>query len=571
MRRVLPTLLLVAAVALVFWRIGPGRRAADGPHRPDGPVIRPWAGGHDVASHEDGGVVRTVGVAPDGYRFSLDVPGWAASHYGATAPRRPLDRLARETLDALGRRHLRYDTALARAADSLSALHAEADVPLTGALQDFVLRRAGVLAPGVRRYSYFTSRRDEDGFREHLEEVLREEPRPRDALHVGVGHAEGARDPRFRHTYTILVVAPLLHLDPLPRGVEAGETVRVAGRLVAGLGRPRVLDLSDGGEVVERFVIDGGDGSFRADVPTPLGGGELWLEVLAEGDRGPEVAALFPLYVGRPVSDRFRGIVPPEEGALSAPEELAALLFELVNADRARFGVPPLEWDGTLADVATGHALDMRDNDFVAHVSPRSGDVGDRAQAARYVHLQIGENVARDTSVYSAEEALMRSLGHRQNILSRSYTHLGVGVAIEERLSGGPSLSLVQVFATPAQRLDPAHAAEQVRRRIATARHDQGLEPVRRLAALDRVAATAVGTPADPETMVSKAHDLLQRRRPDVGAIRIRAYVLPSLADLPLSEDVLRAEVGWLGVAAAQLPDLEKDPRVRVVVLVGER
>lgn len=540
-----------------------GPRVAPGEWRPEVPEAA-------APDEKRPGPLRANRGGPGGFRFHVDVPGWAAAAYGDAAPERPLDRRAAETVAAQGRVDLRYDRALARAAQSLAEIEAGSDVPLTGGLTDFVLNRAGVVAPAVRRFLYFSSQRDEAGFLEHVAAVLgRDEPDGSDRL-VGVGHAEGSRDPRFRHTFIILLATPRVSLESLPRSAAPGATLVVDGRLLGGLREPRVLYLLPGGAVETVPVETRGRSGFRGMLTLPEAPGEMWLEVLGDGDRGPEVAALFPVHVGQPAPDRYDGVAPPEEGAMGSPEALSNLLFELVNLDRARFGLPPLERDPALDRVAERHALDMRDNDFVAHVSPQSGSVADRARAARYAHLALGENVARDESVYSAQEALMRSLGHRENILNARFTHLGVGVAIEERLSGGRALSIVQNFAVPARREDPAQVAARIRDQINRVRVARGHSPLERQSGLEQAARAALSDLWTPDSVAAAARKALEDDRPAVGDIAIRSYVLPDLAAFELPEAALDPDVRWVGVAAAQADQLDEDPRLWLVVLTAD-
>jgi len=50
---------------------------------------------------------------------------------------------------------------------------------------------------------------------------------------------------------------------------------------------------------------------------------------------------------------------------------------------------------------------------------------------------RVSENLARNASLEDAHRSLMRSLGHRQNILDRGVDHVGIGVATEPPLIDG--------------------------------------------------------------------------------------------------------------------------------------
>jgi len=107
----------------------------------------------------------------------------------------------------------------------------------------------------------------------------------------------------------------------------------------------------------------------------------------------------------------------------------ALQIFDLTNAIRYRFNLPPLIWHQGLSQVTLGHSSDMEENNFFAHISPTTGSPFDRINSARIKYRTAGENIAMGQS--DAGEAVigwMNSLGHRTGILNHHFTHLGVGV-----------------------------------------------------------------------------------------------------------------------------------------------
>jgi uncharacterized protein YkwD len=92
-----------------------------------------------------------------------------------------------------------------------------------------------------------------------------------------------------------------------------------------------------------------------------------------------------------------------------------------VNDERAARGLPPLKWDPWLAGYAGGWSANMSANGF------RHSDIGSLLGAYGFV----GENIAMGShgvTVGGLHTALMHSDGHRANMLSPGFTHLGVGV-----------------------------------------------------------------------------------------------------------------------------------------------
>src|SRR5262249_13157073 len=132
-----------------------------------------------------------------------------------------------------------------------------------------------------------------------------------------------------------------------------------------------------------------------------------------------------------------------------APTDAGAVereIFELANRDRGRGGLPPLAWDDRAAAIARLHSEEMRDKEYVAHVSPTTGTAGDRAKAGGLATPLLLENLARAYSPSEAEDGLMNSPGHRANLMSPSATHLGVGVALGRPVGGQRELYVTQLF-----------------------------------------------------------------------------------------------------------------------------
>jgi uncharacterized protein YkwD len=114
--------------------------------------------------------------------------------------------------------------------------------------------------------------------------------------------------------------------------------------------------------------------------------------------------------------------------ALAAPEAASARsrerkLFRITNRTRVRNGVHRVKFSPYLSRIADRHSERMasRGKLFHTHCLPckiegRDWDV-------------LGENAAAAGSVRGAHRRLMRSSGHRANILSRRYHRMGFGVA----------------------------------------------------------------------------------------------------------------------------------------------
>ncbi|CAA9551117.1 MAG: hypothetical protein AVDCRST_MAG18-326 [uncultured Thermomicrobiales bacterium] len=126
-----------------------------------------------------------------------------------------------------------------------------------------------------------------------------------------------------------------------------------------------------------------------------------------------------------------------------APDPAAeAQILALVNEERARVGLPALEFDRALVPVGHAHAVEMFERGYFAHESQVTGDPFDRLADANIAYLTAGENLAFAPDVVTAHRGLMDSPGHRANILSPKFGRAGMAV-IRSRYHG---LMIVQLF-----------------------------------------------------------------------------------------------------------------------------
>ena len=103
-------------------------------------------------------------------------------------------------------------------------------------------------------------------------------------------------------------------------------------------------------------------------------------------------------------------------------------MFGMVNKERNKLGIPELIWNGKMAVISQNYAAYMWENHYFGHISPDGYDVGDRLKSAKVGYLVAGENLALAPTTVSAENGLMNSEGHRDNILNTKFTKVGIGV-----------------------------------------------------------------------------------------------------------------------------------------------
>lgn len=108
--------------------------------------------------------------------------------------------------------------------------------------------------------------------------------------------------------------------------------------------------------------------------------------------------------------------------------QIAQQVIDLTNAERQRNGLPALKADAQLSGVAQKKSTDMQQNNYFSHTSPTYGSPFDMMRDFGVTYKTAGENIAQGQQTpQQVVQAWMNSEGHRKNILSRDFTHIGVG------------------------------------------------------------------------------------------------------------------------------------------------
>lgn len=105
------------------------------------------------------------------------------------------------------------------------------------------------------------------------------------------------------------------------------------------------------------------------------------------------------------------------------------LMLGLLNNERKERGLKPLILHVELVRLARLKSQDMVNKNYFAHTSPTYGSFYQMVYNAGIPFRQVGENLAKARDVTKAHILLMASEGHKKNILSPTFTHLGIGIS----------------------------------------------------------------------------------------------------------------------------------------------
>lgn len=132
------------------------------------------------------------------------------------------------------------------------------------------------------------------------------------------------------------------------------------------------------------------------------------------------------------------------------PALTANTILAYTNAERYKEKVPFLSSNKLLSEVARKKMIDLFAYQYFAHESPSGDSVSDLAREVGYEYIVVGENLALGdfTSSKHVVDSWMNSEGHRKNIMSPSYSEIGIAVG-RSMYKGRYTWIAVQSFGFP--------------------------------------------------------------------------------------------------------------------------
>lgn len=145
-----------------------------------------------------------------------------------------------------------------------------------------------------------------------------------------------------------------------------------------------------------------------------------------------------------------------------SPHLLAVEIHKMVNEERAKESLPPLQWDEKLSYLARLHSEDMASKNYLSHINSDGEDPSQRGEklgikcGKNYgdeVKIGIGENILQNALYKESEEksgkliyelrtiseiakstvnSWMMTNYNKENILDKEYVSEGIGVAISK-------------------------------------------------------------------------------------------------------------------------------------------
>lgn len=188
-------------------------------------------------------------------------------------------------------------------------------------------------------------------------------------------------------------------------------------------------------EMTDNFVnyesIDNYYANISNDVVNLRGGASTSFQIykkLYTGDKVQIIGSVNNFYLVI-TSDNYVGFIREDFiNQSEAEKNNQDLVLKLINEERVKNGLNELKIDPMLQIVAQNKADDMVKENYFSHTSPNYGSPFEMMKNAGILYKKAGENIAGNPSIEMAVSNWFNSDTHKQNLLSKDYDYIGIGV-----------------------------------------------------------------------------------------------------------------------------------------------
>jgi uncharacterized protein YkwD len=216
--------------------------------------------------------------------------------------------------------------------------------------------------------------------------------------------------PRMAHDHHISIAGEIG--GALLNAVKYALAIALIIMMIQGLPTPVSLKNAVTGAAIPRFML-ASTSSFESWVSAGLG-----------NDIGQSFS--FLTVTTDPESTERIKLGYTTTGAPDPADE--TMMLALLNHERTSRGIKPLVMNQASRSLARSYSAEMFADGYFSHIDPAGQNPFDRMKAAGITYTAAGENLALAPTLDLAEQGLMKSPGHRANILNPAFHSVGIGI-----------------------------------------------------------------------------------------------------------------------------------------------
>jgi uncharacterized protein YkwD len=265
--------------------------------------------------------------------------------------------------------------------------------------------------------------------------------------------------------------------------------------------------------------------------------------------------------------------IPSKAKKLESSHSQEQELFALVNKNRIENNLPPLLIDESLMRIAQEHSEEMAKQGLISHDQP-SGDLQVRMNRAGYLYEAASENIARSRSIPYAHTGFLNSPIHKNNILAKDVTHIGIGVYRDPGFCE-KYLVITEIFAAPRKSYQASAIQDTLVNQIRKLQL-QGAVATNSDPLLDKMASQsldALPVPYNREelrNLLSKsAGELREIGKTDLSKLEVVVQFLEDPREITFPSSKRQGQALLYGAAVRQIKDIRNQPAFLVMTLLG--
>jgi uncharacterized protein YkwD len=255
-------------------------------------------------------------------------------------------------------------------------------------------------------------------------------------------------------------------VQPIPRRLTANSQATLRGQLVDGYENPKLFITDPTGRLESPSIPPGKE--FQTEIRCADKPGTIRVEIRGELNGAETILANFPIACATE---------PPTSVALSKPVAVGDLpqqerkLFQLINDERTKAGLPALEWDDPVAGIARSISEQRRDQ-LKGGGGAVTVNIVERLKSEGIQSPVVLTNPAAARSPEEAQERFSASPVHRANFMSTEVTHVGVGATSATDTAGRPVTLYTELFVRELAPANVDEIREKLRAAMAQKRKD---------------------------------------------------------------------------------------------------
>jgi len=248
-------------------------------------------------------------------------------------------------------------------------------------------------------------------------------------------------------------------------------------------------------------------------------------------------------------------------------------LLTILNQDRIRQGLLPLDVDETLSRIARDHSSDMAQQGYISHDQP-TGNLQIRLNRAGYRYEAARENLASARTVTRAHKALLKSPSHKRNMLATDVTRVGIGIVQYPYPCDG-YLYITEIFATPRDEYEPSMVQNLLKNRVNEIQQ-QGSGIMDPDPLLDKLAASSLQSlnvsynrNELQNLLAASASEWQENGGTELSRLEVNVQLLHNPQNLSIPTSNREGQALTYGSAVRQVVDNRNQPAFLVLTLLG--